>query len=391
MLNIKAVIGANWGDEGKGMMTDYFAHEAIKKGEKCIVVCTNGGAQRGHTVETSDGIRHVFHHFGSGTIAGTSTYLSHNYIVNPMEFRREYQELEQLGIKPVVYVHPSCLWTCPFDMIINQIVEESRGENKHGSCGMGIWETICRYKMESISSTVSFVKNNSCLDLVERLKQYRDIKLPARLQEYGITEVPDKWKVIINSGGLIEHYIDDFQFFFDHVEITGYAMLNDFDSIVFENGQGLLLDYDENEKHSTPSHTGLQNVKEILEIGIIKEFNLEVCYVTRSYLTRHGAGPFSGECKKEDINSSMVDETNVPNPFQGTLRYGKLDYNELFKRCEKDFDRYGTPDWSMSLAITHLNEYDCPDIYKAKFNYLSGGKERESVKIASEVVKMTEG
>ena len=70
MRNIKIVIGANFGDEGKGLMTDYFCHQAEQRNENCIVVLHNGGAQRGHTVTTPTGIKHIFHHFGSGTFCG---------------------------------------------------------------------------------------------------------------------------------------------------------------------------------------------------------------------------------------------------------------------------------------------------------------------------------
>ena len=88
MKNVKVVIGANFGDEGKGLMTDYFAGQARDKGETCLVVCSNGGAQRGHTVrvtteeQSESDIRHVFHHFGSGALEGAATYLPHFYIVN---------------------------------------------------------------------------------------------------------------------------------------------------------------------------------------------------------------------------------------------------------------------------------------------------------------------
>ena len=54
MKNVKVVIGANFGDEGKGLMTDYFSYEAKKNKKSCIVVCHNGGAQKGHTVVTKD-------------------------------------------------------------------------------------------------------------------------------------------------------------------------------------------------------------------------------------------------------------------------------------------------------------------------------------------------
>lgn len=46
MPNVKVVIGSNFGDEGKGLMTDYFCAEAKKRNESCIVVLSNGGAQR---------------------------------------------------------------------------------------------------------------------------------------------------------------------------------------------------------------------------------------------------------------------------------------------------------------------------------------------------------
>ena len=82
MTNIRIVIGANFGDEGKGLMTDYYAAQAAEQKKTAIVVLSNGGAQRGHTVVTCGGKRHVFHHFGSGTYAGADTYLPEKYIVN---------------------------------------------------------------------------------------------------------------------------------------------------------------------------------------------------------------------------------------------------------------------------------------------------------------------
>ena len=91
MKDIKIVIGANYGDEGKGLMTDYFAHKSISSGNKTIVVCSNGGAQRGHTVRTPENYKHVFHHFGSGTLVGAYTYLPNQFIVNPMLFYKEYK------------------------------------------------------------------------------------------------------------------------------------------------------------------------------------------------------------------------------------------------------------------------------------------------------------
>ena len=76
-------------------------------------------------------------------------------------------------------------------------------------------------------------------------------------------------------------------------------------------------------------------------------------------MTRHGAGAFPTECNKEeinpDINLDIEDLTNVPNPHQDTLRYGKLNVKELHERCQADIKTAGLP-CQKTLAITHMNE-----------------------------------
>jgi adenylosuccinate synthase len=78
-----AVIGAFFGDEGKGLMTDYLAN---KLGKNTLVIRYNGGAQAGHTVATTCGRRHVFKHFGSGCFLEAPSYLSEFFICNPILF-----------------------------------------------------------------------------------------------------------------------------------------------------------------------------------------------------------------------------------------------------------------------------------------------------------------
>ena len=95
-----------------------------------IVVRFNSGAQAGHTVVTPDGNRHVFGHFGSGTFNNTPTFLSKYFVVNPLSFLKELNELMKIGLNPQIYVDDECLITTPYDMIINQIVEIFRGKNK---------------------------------------------------------------------------------------------------------------------------------------------------------------------------------------------------------------------------------------------------------------------
>lgn len=336
MKDIKIVIGANFGDCGKGLMTDYFSQKP-----NSIVVCSNGGAQRGHTVTTPDGIRHVFHHFGSGTFNHASTYLSEDFIVNPIIFKQEYDELMKLGYIPNAYINQNCMLTTPFDMMANQIIEENRGKNKHGSCGLGIFETIKRYKA-------------GITDVDKYIREY----YLEQFERENIT-LTDEWSRIFLDNGIFEHFLDDWDFMNNHsLAISNNYFLNQFDNIVFEVAQGLLLDQNNTEyfPHLTPSNTGIKNPKRIIEnVEWNDEINVETCYVSRTYLTRHGAGKFPSECNKRFINEYMFDKTNVPNPFQDTLRYGTLDLGELYSRCSKDIGNFGD---KKSIAITHFNEYD---------------------------------
>ena len=336
MKDIKIVIGANFGDCGKGLMTDYFSQKP-----NSIVVCSNGGAQRGHTVTTPDGIRHVFHHFGSGTFNHASTYLSEDFIVNPIIFKQEYDELMKLGYIPNAYINQNCMLTTPFDMMANQIIEENRGKNKHGSCGLGIFETIKRYKA-------------GITDVDNHIREY----YLEQFERENIT-LTDEWSRIFLDNGIFEHFLDDWDFMNNHsLAISNNYFLNQFDNIIFEAAQGLLLDQNNTEyfPHLTPSNTGIKNPKRIIEnVEWNDKINVETCYVSRTYLTRHGAGKFPSECNKRFINEYMFDKTNVPNPFQDTLRYGTLDLGELYSRCSKDIGNFGD---KKSIAITHFNEYD---------------------------------
>lgn len=353
MKTAKIVIGANFGDEGKGLMTDYFANEAKRQRKSCLVVCHNGGSQRGHTVVSPSGLRHVFHHFGSGNFVGADTYLSSEFIVNPIIFNQELSELKSIEAITKCFVDKNCYITTPFDMMINQIVEEYRGNGKHGSCGLGIFETIVRSRTDK-SYTVFEFSNLPICDMKIFLDNIATEYLPCRLKQLGIENIPAKWdEILSNKDNIIENYINDFLFMLDHVQIINSDIVDDYEYVIFEGAQGLLLDQNNLSymPHLTPSNTGIKNPLDI--IGN-RQVDVEVCYVSRTYMTRHGAGRFDTQCKKSDLNENIVDLTNIPNPFQDTIRYGMLMLDDLKNRIISDL---GNANVNKSIAITHLNEY----------------------------------
>lgn len=392
MKTAKIVIGANFGDEGKGLMTDYYANEAKKQNKSCLVVCHNGGSQKGHTVVTPDGIRHVFHHFGAGSFAGADTYLTAEYIVNPIIFNREYEELGKKGAVRRCFINKACRLTTPFDMMLNQIAEEYRGSDKHGSCGLGIFETIVRMKISKYSATVYEFAKMSEAERKQKLDNIALEYLPGRLKEIGIERLSEKWtEILADKDIIIENYIYDFDEMAENMQFADDGLIDDYDYIIFEGAQGLLLDQNNTKymPHLTPSNTGIKNPVDI--IGK-RETDTEVCYVTRTYMTRHGAGRFDTECRREDINPEITDLTNVPNPYQDSIRYGRLDLEDLEKRIAKDINVADLTGGSVcaknikkSVAVTHCNEY-ATDMEKLKglfegFGiYVSDGMTCEEVK-----------
>lgn len=126
--------------------------------------------------------------------------------------------------------------------------------------------------------------------------------------------------------------------------------------LIFENGQGLGLDKDVDNEWHTTSSTGLTNPYRL--IADYEDFNAEVCYTTRSYLTRHGLGPMESEVEKRHINNNMINKTNVPNEFQGSLRYGYYNDVEQKQRIAKDWSIVENDKrFTQAIATTHCNEF----------------------------------
>lgn len=363
MAILKAVIGANYGDEGKGYLTDCLCAEALREGKSVIVVCSNGGAQRGHTVENDSGERFVFHHLGSGSLRGVNTFFCSDFILNPMLFLKDWEAFLKLrendSSLPSLMVDPACRFSTPYDMIINQVFEDARGIQRHGSVGIGIWETVRRYE-KGFGKSIYEMEAMNPEDQRSYLKKVRDYASKRIESHLGTTpENMEGWSDIWLSEDLIDNYLASFR---DMVRLMSFAsadILGKYDVIVVENAQGVLLTQDRynGTNHTTPSDTGAKQIRRMLDSGL-KDLvsDVELKYVTRSYLTKHGAGDFPGECTKDELCPEMHDLTNVPNEYQGTLRYGRLDPEALFKTIEEDRTDMGSYPHSASLLITHLNE-----------------------------------
>lgn len=356
------VIGANFGDEGKGLVTDYLAS---KTGEDTLVVRHNGGAQAGHTVTTPDGRRHVFKHFGSGSFAGAKTYLSRFYVCNPLLYFKELEMLQSLGVEPIVYADPRAPVSTPYDMMINQIVEEHRADGRHGSCGVGFGETLERDAYPEYSLGVSDLKNR--VFLRGQLEKIRGEWLPRRLRALGVDTLSDAWKDRIYSGRIFDLFMDRARDFIDAVPQARAEIMQVSKAVVFEGAQGLLLDQNYGWfPHVTRSNTGIRNALELARDAGIDD--IRATYITRAYCTRHGAGPMPHELEAKPY-ARIHDATNIYNEYQGGLRFGWLDLDLLASSIRYDIRHAnGKIRFSHRLAIT------CVDQLDEQVSYIRDGK-----------------
>lgn len=360
MTDIKIVSGLNYGDESKGLVANFVSTP------NSLTIMPSNSCQRAHTV-VYNGIRKVFRHFGSGTLKGAATYFTEKFYVNPAMFRQEWLELEAMGVTPKVYCRKGATIITPMDMFANVFIEEQRGNNSHSSTGCGVWEGMNR--------------NNYLHRINGDTYTFNDIK---KYYEQRLTDkngnLPDYARNFLNGDFLEENIDDDTNFFLEHLTIIKNAneekvLLHSYPLIVFENGQGLLLtdEWSGDIEHNTPAWCGTKVPAEIIGRNFAAdEVNVESMYITRTYYTRHGKGAigvFSDcSCNKNDINSKMFDKTNVPNPNQGTLRYGKINRDEswtLADRAVVDNQYLSKYNAQTSVVITHMNEFENADLIEA--------------------------
>lgn len=367
-MRARIIVGANYGDEGKGTVTAYYASTA--KG-KCLNVLTNGGAQRGHTVVTPFA-EHTFKHFGSGTFFCADTYFSSYFICNPMEFYREYTELSKVFdmCKIKVYRHPDCRWTTPWDMMANQMLEIERGDKRHGSCGMGIWNTVSREGRVASISIDEFER----LPIEDQFAVLENIRSSyfwvKKFKSYSLYK--DAWE----SKETIRHFLSDIDFLFSRSkEMYPEYIFHEYEDIIFENGQGLLLSEDEKNVNTTPSDTGSTYAVNMLRSCLSYLESVDIHYVTRPYLTRHGNGILENEQPMKWLGPGIKEDySNHNNKWQGEFRYGKLNLLELKERIAQDMARNsyqgGTPILNITrvnLDVTHNDELDISHFFKQEF------------------------
>lgn len=346
------VVGLGFGDEGKGLSTDYLC----SKTEKPLVVRFNGGHQAGHTVVLPNGKKHIFACFGSGTLRNVPTYWSKFCTFSPAILLEEYKELIAIQSEPVIYINNLCPVTTHYDILYNRALEATRADSRHGSCGVGFGATIERHQNSPIKLFVQdLLYPQIYTNKLKSIRSYYQHKINHEtnfdFDQFNHDEEDLTFSLLIDKlneliADKIINICSDKFIFSDN---------QSWETIIFEGAQGILLDMDFGTypfvtRSNSTSINALQIVKDNLPI----ETPIEIVYITRCYQTRHGAGPFKRNSPLKLLDNA---ETNRYNEHQGEFYVDYLDIDNLnyALRCDSNFT-YGV---KKNLIVTCLDHIDC--------------------------------
>lgn len=339
-MNVSIVLGSFYGDEGKGQQVARLAKIIPNQLASRVVVRFNGGHQAGHTVVREDGHRHVFSSFCSGALHGAASAISRFCTVNPAALVREYAALEEHAddkTNLTLYVDPRCPVTTPFDMLANEIRHARQGGNM--TVGVGFGDTIERHENSPYRISVADLCSPMLSAKLDSIYEYYNGLYPGYFPRTQRNET--------DALGRMNDRREQFLLYCEQfLRIAKISRIEDVirrhTKVIFEGAQGIQLDMDHGVfPYVTRSNTTCKNAFKIIEdsglIGEIRE--CAVYYVTRPYITRHGDGPMPAhkdDAKIIDIGSSMRDDTNKPNAYQGSLRFTEFDLDLFTGSVEID-------------------------------------------------------
>ena len=316
MKQASIILGLGFGDEGKGMTTDYLAAQ----NPKSIVIRFSGGHQVGHTVHLPDCTHHVFSNFGSGTLRDVPTFWSRYCTLYPVGLVNEYEALTANGFQPILYLDPQAMITTPYDIAWNRALEKL---NRHGSVGVGFGATIERnetpFRLTALDLHHPFVFQQK----MKAVAQYYHQKIQ-QLNRPGLAKAFEYFVDYLS--------LDDFK---ECVELARqyseiryeYEIFLQYEYGIFEGSQGILLDMDHGFfPHVTRSRTTSANAMEMIRRH--SDLIPDIYYISRAYQSRHGNGPMTNEGFPLALQHTE-NETNQSHEWQGHFRRTILDVDLL--------------------------------------------------------------
>jgi adenylosuccinate synthase len=322
------VNGIAYGEESKGNTV-----QAVVRELDAHTVWRSGGWQGGHHIVHDDGREAALSFFGAGVFDGADTYL-HHMVISPVELFQEGMELENLGVPhalETVSIHEDCLSTTPFHSGISRTREILRGKDRKGTIGKGVGEAIQdSYQSDLNIRAGDFRDRNTVIKKAEAIRCTKLKTAEALLGAYEGTppeDVYSEMEVLKNEGLVYDiadacHYASELITIVDDSDLR--KLLNRDGAIVNEVSHGAL---------HHPRYGFMPHVTQVdpTSRNVMNELakqnydgNLIRLGVVRSYLTRHGAGPFMSY-SPELTRALLETHNNAANDWLGDFKTGYFD------------------------------------------------------------------
>lgn len=284
-MSTVVIVGAQWGDEGKGKVIDYLASEAD------VVVRGQGGNNAGHTVVVGDK-KYALHLIPSGILYEDKINVIGNGVVfDPEGFLKEVEGLEAKGVScKNIRISDRAHVIFPYHKEIDRLAEEARGKDKIGTTKKGIGPCymdkversglrICDLIDEETFADKAGRQIDAKNDIIEKIYGGEKLDKEAMIKQY------------IEYGRLIKKYVAD-------TGVITYDAVKNNKKVLLEGAQGTLLDVDLGTypfvTSSHPTSGGFT-----IGAGIGPNTIEEVVGITKAYTTRVGRGPFVTELDNE--------------------------------------------------------------------------------------------
>jgi adenylosuccinate synthase len=321
------VVDLGFGDAGKGTITDFLVRETGAR----LVVRFNGGAQAGHNVVTSDGRSHTFAQFGAGSfVTGVRTHLAESVVVHPSALLVEARHLARVSLVPqpleFLTIAESARIITPFHQAANRVRELARGQARHGTCGVGVGETV-RDALENPDEAIRARDLHDSNGLMRKLERARERLLSSLKEEFRILGSSDAELAVFSDRDVAPRWIEFVQPVAARVVPDAWLaswFRDEPTDVVFEGAQGVLLDENYGfHPHTTWSDCTFRGAKTLLRAHGFSE-DVRRIGVIRTYLTRHGEGPFPTE--NEALHYALPELHNASAGWQGVFRVGHPDF-----------------------------------------------------------------
>lgn len=280
MANV-VVIGAQWGDEGKGKITDLLSKSAD------VVVRYQGGVNAGHTVVVDEQIFKL-HLIPSGILyPDTECIIGSGTVIDPKVLIGELDQLELLNVSTRnLLISETAHVTMPYHRLIDQASEERRGEHKIGTTGRGIGPTYADKSERTGIRVIDLMDADSLRKKLRWTVEYKNVILE---KLYGLPP--------LDADAVIAEYVQYADRLRPHIvdcSLRIYDAIQRKRNILFEGAQGTLLDLD----HGTYPYVTSSNPVAggaCIGTGVGPTMIDRVIGVAKAYTTRVGEGPFPTE------------------------------------------------------------------------------------------------